>query len=55
MGFRCAACWPSEYKWEDVHEYTDEDIVRFQEIIESTARLIIEFSQEGGFDNALNL
>ena len=27
----------------------------FQDIIESTAHLIIEFSQEGGFEGAANL
>ena len=28
---------------------------RYQQVIESTAHLILEFSQEGGFDNAANL
>ncbi len=50
-----ATCWLPEYKWEDVYAYSDKDIKKFQEIIESTAHLIMEFSQEGGFDNASNL
>jgi hypothetical protein len=50
-----ATCWLPEYKWEDVYAYSDKDIEKFQEIIESTAHLIMEFSQEGGFDNASNL
>lgn len=53
--FRHAACWLPDYRWEDVFALSDEDIARFQEIIESTAHLIMEFSQEGGFDNASNL
>lgn len=45
--FRHAACWLPEYKWEDIYAYSDADLERFQEIIESTAHLIMEFSQEG--------
>lgn len=53
--FRHASCWLPEYRWEDVYGFSDEEIARFQEIIESTAHLIMEFSQEGGFDYASNL
>ena len=35
-----------------LYKFSDEDIKRFQEIIESTAHLILEFSQEGGLENA---
>ena len=50
--FRHATCWLPEYKWEDVYQYSDEDLKKFEEIIRSTAHLIIEFSQEGGFYSA---
>ncbi len=50
--FRHATCWLPDYKWEDVYHYSDDDIVKLEEIIRSTAHLIMEFSQEGGFDNA---
>ena len=40
LGFRHATCYLPGYRWED---------------IESTAHLILQFSQEGGFDNAANL
>lgn len=53
--FRHATCWLPKYRWEGVYEYSEEDIARFQDIIESTAHLIMEFAQEGGFDNASNL
>ncbi len=50
--FRHATCWLPEYKWEDIYEFSKDEIAEFQEIIESTAHLIMEFSQEGGFNNA---
>ncbi|MFR8547768.1 MAG: hypothetical protein ACLVEV_03970 [Lachnospiraceae bacterium] len=50
--FRHATCWLPDYKWEDVYQYSDDDIAKLEEIIRSTAHLIMEFSQEGGFDNA---
>lgn len=49
-----ATCWLPEYKWEDIYEFTDQDIEKYQEIIESTAHLIMEFSRGGGFQNASN-
>ncbi len=49
--FRHATCWLPQYKWEDIYQFDDEDIKRFQEIIQSTAHLIMEFSREGGFEN----
>lgn len=50
--FKHATCWLPDYSWEDVFQYSDDDINRFTEIIRSMAHLIMEFSQEGGFDNA---
>lgn len=35
--------------------FTQVEINRYQEVIESTAHLILQFSQEGGFDHAANL
>lgn len=52
--FHNAYCILPEYKWKDVNGFTDEEIAKFQEIIESTAHLIMEFSQEGGFQGASN-
>jgi len=54
-GFRHATCWLPKYKWEEISHFSESDIARFEEIIKSIAHLIIEFSQEGGFDNAANL
>ncbi|MCI8387232.1 MAG: hypothetical protein HFE63_02045 [Clostridiales bacterium] len=53
-GFHNAVCFLPEYRWEDVHGFTESEIIKYQEIIESVAHLIIEFSQNGGFENASN-
>ncbi|MCC8167840.1 MAG: hypothetical protein LIO37_00660 [Clostridiales bacterium] len=50
--FRHATCWLPKYKWEDVYQFNERDINRLQEIIRSTAHLILEFSQEGGLEHA---
>jgi len=42
------------YEWVDVFGFSDEEIARYQKIIESTAHLIMQFSREGGFENASN-
>ncbi|MCD7717430.1 MAG: hypothetical protein LUG56_10840 [Lachnospiraceae bacterium] len=53
--FRHATCWLPQYRWEDIYHFGDEEIKKFQEIIKSTAHLILQFSQEGGFENASGL
>lgn len=50
--FRHATCWLPEYKWEEIYAFSKEEITKYQEIIESTAHLIMEFSQEGGLSIA---
>lgn len=52
--FRHATCCLPDYTWKDIYHFSEEDISKFEEIIRSTAHLIMEFSQEGGFDNASN-
>lgn len=53
--FHHATCYLPSYVWEDVYGFSDEEINHYQKIIQSTAHLILQFSQEGGFDNASNL
>lgn len=50
--FRHATCYLPDYTWEDIYHYSPKDIERFLEIIQSTAHLILEFSQEGGIEHA---
>lgn len=52
--FRHATCYIPSYNWEDIYGFSENEIARYQEIIESTAHLILQFSQEGGFGNAAN-
>ena len=53
-GFHSAICYLPAYKWEDIEGFQSGDIERFQEILESTAHLIIRFAKERGFENASN-
>ncbi len=50
--FRHATCWLPDYTWEDVYQFSEQDIAKYLEVIRSTAHLIMEFSQEGGLDHA---
>lgn len=54
-GFHRATCYLPSYTWEDIFGFSDEEINRYKKVIESTAHLIMEFSQKGGFSNAANL
>lgn len=53
-GFKHATCWLPQYHWEDIYHFSEQEIEQLEELIRSTAHLIIQFSQEGGFDNASN-
>lgn len=44
-GFRHATCWLPEYVWEDVYQYSKEDLEKLEEIIRSTAHLIMDKSK----------
>lgn len=50
--FHNAVCYLPKYRWEDINGFTEEEINRYQEIIETVSHLIMEFSQQGGFDHA---
>lgn len=53
--FHYATCYLPTYEWTDIFGFTPEELSRYQEVIESTAHLILEFSKEGGFMNASGL
>ena len=50
--FHHATCYLPDYEWVDISGFTSTEIERYKEIIESTAHLIMEFSKEGGVENA---
>ncbi len=50
--FHHASCILPGYHWQDISGFSPEELSRYEEVIRSTAHLILQFSQEGGFDNA---
>lgn len=40
--FRHATCYLPNYEWDDIYHFSREEIERFQDIIQSTAHLIME-------------
>ncbi len=50
--FHNLTCYLPTYEITENNGYTSEDIDRLMNIIKSTAHLIIEFSKDGGFENA---
>lgn len=51
-GFHSAVCYLPKYEWEDVNGYSDAEISYYEKLLKNNAHTIIEFSREGGFDNA---
>lgn len=54
-GFHNATCYLPAYKWENIVGFSEVEMERYKEVITSTAHLILQFSQEGGFESASNL
>lgn len=50
--FHNASCLIPGYEWKNVNGFSEQEISHYQEIIESTAHLILDFARTGGFDNA---
>ena len=50
--FHNAICYLPDYAWERISGFTEEEISRYQTILESVAHLILEFSKQGGFEHA---
>lgn len=51
-GFHSAVCWLPDYCWEDVQGFTQDEISKYQELIESVSHVIIALARDGGFDRA---
>lgn len=51
-GFHHATCYLPDYRWEDIFGFSEEELARYGDVISSTAHLILQFSQEGGFEHA---
>ena len=53
-GFHNVTCWLPEFRWEKLNGYSDDEMKYFKKLIENNAKLIIEFSQNGGVLCAAN-
>lgn len=51
-GFKSAACWLPEYRWERVEGFTPDEIAELQALIQSLAHVIFELARDGGFEHA---
>ena len=51
-GFHYGTCILPAYHWQDISGLSPEELARYEEVIRSTAHLILRFAQEGGFDSA---
>lgn len=49
-GFHHMTCYLPSYDIVEISDFTKAEVAHYLEIIRSTAHLIIEFSQEGGFE-----
>ena len=50
--FHNASCFIPGYEWKSINGFSDAEIKKYQDIIESTAHLILDFAQKGGLENA---
>ncbi len=50
--FHHAACFLPSFEWRDVYGFTDQELEHLDEVLRSTANLILEFAADGGFENA---
>lgn len=53
-GFQSVECYLPEYEWKNNQGFTEKDIEQFQELLESTAHIIIELARGEGLENASN-
>lgn len=53
-GFQSIECYLPEYEWKNNRGFTEKDIEQFQELLESTAHIIIELAREGGLSKKLS-
>ena len=51
-GFHDMTCYLPSYEITSVHGFSKAEQDKYMEIIRSTAHLIMEFSKDGGFENA---
>ena len=53
--FHHMTCYLPDYSVEEIYGFDDDEVRRYMDIVRSAAHLILEFSREGGFENASGL
>lgn len=53
-GFHHMTCYLPTYEIVENTGFSKREVARYMEVIHSTAHLILEFAQEGGFEHAAN-
>ena len=51
-GFHNVTCWLPRYEWTDNSGFSEQELERFNGIVQSTAHLILRFAKEGGLEHA---
>ena len=51
-GFQHATCYLPSYRWEEIKGFSDEEVQNLEKLVQNNAHLILQFAQEGGFENA---
>ena len=53
--FHHATCYLPAYRWEDVYGFSDKEMDKYRDVLESTAHLILRFAEEGGVEYAASV
>ena len=51
-GFCSAECYLPSYEWANINGFTKKEIAQYQNLVESTAHVIIQLAREGGLEHA---
>ncbi|MDY3791845.1 MAG: hypothetical protein ACI4J0_08175 [Huintestinicola sp.] len=53
--FHHMICYLPDYSIDDVYGFSNDEVDKYMNIVRSTAHLIMEFAEEGGFERASGL
>ena len=53
--FHHATCYLPAYRWEDIYGFSEKEMDKYRDVIESTAHLILRFAEEGGVEYAASV
>ena len=53
--FHYATCYLPGYQWEEIYGFSEAEMNRYKDVVESTAHLILRFAEEGGVEYAASV